>query len=98
MYKMQFLDEDNLMIKYTIEDVVTHKVLDPIVMPTFLVFYNISDSKVFAIYEHKSKNLLTIYEQYCDYFRNLSEPIFDLFGAVPCSSSNNLYANLLVQK
>lgn len=98
MYKMQFIDEDNLMIKYTIEDVVTHKLNDPVIMPTFLVFFNISKSEVFAIYEHKSKKMLEIYEQYCDYFRNLSKPLFNLFGTEPCSCSNDLYSNLLVQK
>lgn len=98
MYKMQFIDDNHIMIKYTMEDVVTHKNVDPVVMPTFLVFYNISESKVFALYEHKSNKLLKIYEEYCDYFRNLNKPSFDLFGTIPCSSNNNLYANLLVQK
>lgn len=98
MFKLQFIDEDTLLIKYSTEDMITHKLVDPTLQPTFLMFYSISKSQILTMYEHKSNNLLDIYEQYCDYFRNLSKPSFNLFGVYPCSTGNSLHVKLAVQK
>lgn len=77
MWKMQLLDEDHLLIKYAIEDVVTLKAHDPNSQMAFFVFYNIFDSKIIGVYNNsgnrKSEELLYLYENFCDSFRNVRQ-------------------------
>lgn len=88
---MQLLDETHLMIKYASEDVVTLKSTEPNSQSSFFVIYNMSESKVLAVYRNTSDQLLSLFENFCDLFRN-SESHFT------CSPSNNLYARLQHQR
>ncbi|XP_060518259.1 DET1 homolog isoform X2 [Cylas formicarius] len=91
MWKMQLLDENHLLIKYASEEVITLKQIDPNSEQQFFVVYNILDSKIIAVYENSSMELLKLYENFTDSFRNaclFSETQFT------CNPSNNLYARL----
>ncbi|XP_031342242.1 DET1 homolog isoform X2 [Photinus pyralis] len=92
LWKMQLLDENHLLIKYASEDVVTLKSTDANSQYSFFVVYNINESKVLAIYENTSKELLDLFENFCDLFRNASVYMETQFS---CSPSNNLYARLI---
>ncbi|XP_073919763.1 DET1 homolog isoform X2 [Castor canadensis] len=88
MWKMQLLDENHLFIKYTSEDVVTLRVADPD-QASFFVVYNMVTTEVIAVFENTSEELLELFENFCDFFRNAN-----LHSAVqfPCSSSSNNFA------
>lgn len=58
MWKMQLLDENLMLIKYASEAVVTLKANEPNSQPSFYVIYSIWDSKVLAVYENTSEELL----------------------------------------
>lgn len=92
---MQLLDEDHLLIKYASEEVVSLKVLEPNSHPSFFVFYSIPDSRVLEVFDNTSRDLLHLFENFCDMFRNTQVQSDSLF---PCSPSNNIYAKLLQQK
>lgn len=92
IWKMQLLDETHLLLKYASEDMVTLKITDPNSEPSFFVIYNIIESKVLAIYENISRELLDLFEQFSDSFRNAcihNEVKFT------CSASNNIFARLI---
>lgn len=92
LWKMQLLDGNHLLIKYASEDVVTLKSTDANSQYSFFVVYNILESKVLAIYENTSKELLDLFENFCDSFRNANIYNETQFA---CSPSNNLYARLI---
>lgn len=92
LWKMQLLDENNLLIKYASEDVVTLKSTDANSQVSFFVVYNMPESKVLAVYENISKELLGLFEDFCDLFRNTHVYTDTQFT---CSPSNNLYARLI---
>lgn len=58
MWKMQLLDENLILIKYASEAVVTQKAPEPNSQPAFYVFYSIWDSKVVAVFDNQSDDLL----------------------------------------
>lgn len=89
MWKMQLIDNDHLLIKYSIEDVVTLKAHEPNSRTAYFVFYNIWESKILGIFDNKSEDLLWLYENFSDSFRN----IYDT-----SSPSNNIYMNLMHQR
>lgn len=92
MWKMQLLDEDHLLIKYAIEDVVTLKAHEPNSQSAVFVFYNIWECKILGIFDNKSEDLLWLYENFSDSFRNVH-------GIHNTSSpSNNIYMNLMHQR
>lgn len=95
MWKMQLLDENHLLIKYASEEVVSLKVLEPNSHPSFFVFFNIPESRVLEVYDNTSRDLLHLFENFCDMFRNAQVQSDIQF---PCSPSNNIYAKLLQQK
>lgn len=95
MWKMQLLDENNLLIKYASEDVVTLKSTDVNSQPQFFVVYDMKTSKILAVYENTSKQLLDLFENFCDLFRNASIYNGTQFT---CSPSNNIFARLLQQR
>ncbi|XP_055635322.1 DET1 homolog [Toxorhynchites rutilus septentrionalis] len=95
MWKMQLLDDDHLLIKYANEDVVTLKTMEPNHTNCVFVFYNIWKNKVIGIYGGQSPELLYLYENFCDYFRNANLAYQTQFT---CSPSNNIYSNLIHQR
>ncbi|GFY38034.1 DET1 homolog [Trichonephila inaurata madagascariensis] len=92
MWKMQLIDKSHLLIKYASEDVITLRLPDPNAQPSFFVVYNMVTTEVLAVYENTSDKLLTIFEEFCDYFRNaaLHTP-----SQLSCSPSNNVYSKTL---
>ncbi|CAG0884730.1 unnamed protein product [Cyprideis torosa] len=89
MWKMQLLDEDHILIRYAPEDVVCNRAVDPSSRRSLFVVYQISSTRVIAVWENTSEELLQVLESYCDEFRNTSGP-----GGVPhptTSISNNLH-------
>ncbi|KAF7707740.1 DET1 homolog [Silurus meridionalis] len=89
MWKMQLLDENHLLIKYTSEDVVTLRVTDPS-QPSFFVVYNMVSTEVIAVFENTSDQLLELFENFCDLFRNAT--LHSEAVQFPCSASSNNYA------
>ncbi|KAJ8954816.1 hypothetical protein NQ314_007007 [Rhamnusium bicolor] len=72
MWKMQLLDEYLLLIKYASEDLVTLKSTDVNSQPQFFVVFNMKTSEILAVYENISKQLLYLFENFSDLFRNAS--------------------------
>ncbi|CAH1796500.1 unnamed protein product [Owenia fusiformis] len=95
MWKMQLLDESHVMIKYASEDVVTLKISDPNSQPSFFVIYNMKSTDVVAIYENTSYDLLSVFEQFCDMFRNAT---LHCEAQFPCSQSSSIYARQIQQR
>lgn len=95
MWKMQLLDEDHLLIKYSDEVVVTLKVLEPNSHSSFFVIYNIWEKKILMVHSNISEDLLYLFENFTDSFRNSK---LSLNSQWTCSPSNNIYANLLHQR
>lgn len=95
MWKMQLLNEDHLLIKYTSEEVVTQKSNEPNNQISFFVIYNITDSLVIAVYENTSQQLLELFENFCDMFRNVRVHCDAQFT---CSPSNNIHAKVIQQR
>ncbi|XP_046400522.1 DET1 homolog [Ischnura elegans] len=95
MWKMQLLDEDHLLIKYAGEDVVTLKASEPNSQSSFFVLYNMLTTDVLAVYENTSEELLRLFENFCDLFRNAKLHSESQFT---CSPSNNIYARVIQQR
>ena len=95
MWKMQLLDESHLLIKYASEEVVTLRVPDPNSPPSFFVLYNLQTTELLAVYENTCEQLLELFENFTDLFRNAM-----LHAEVPfnCSASSNIYARQLMQR
>lgn len=89
MWKIQLLDEEHLLIKCASEDVVTLRVQDPNSQPSFFVVYNMVSTEVIAVFENTSEDLLELFENFSDLFRNatLHAPI-----QFTCSASSNIHA------
>jgi len=95
MWKMQLLDEEHLLIKYASDDVVTLRSYEPNSQQSFFVVYNFKTTEVLAVYENTSEELLQIFEDFCDSFRNCSLNSDSRYTSSP---SNNVYANLIQQR
>lgn len=89
MWKMQLLDESTLLIKYASENAVTLRELDPGFQQVFFVVYHITAAKILAVYEKSSDQLLSLFENFCDMFRNA---ISSSEAQFTCSPSSNVYA------
>ena len=57
--------------------------------------YNFKTTEVLAVYENTSEELLQIFEDFCDSFRNCSLNSDSRYTSSP---SNNVYANLIQQR
>lgn len=58
MWKMQLCDENILLVKYASESVVTLKAHEPNSHPAIFMFYSLWDSRVLAVYDNTSEDLL----------------------------------------
>ncbi|XP_037080641.1 DET1 homolog [Pollicipes pollicipes] len=88
MWKMQLLDSHHLLIRYASEEVVTFRA-EHNQQPSVFVVYNMVSSRVLAVFENTSPQLLYIYENFCDNFRNARLSVDSRYT---CSPSNNIYA------
>ncbi|XP_033120699.1 DET1 homolog [Anneissia japonica] len=93
MWKMQLLDEDHLLIKYSSEAVVSLLSQDPNSLPSFFVVYNMVTTEVIAVFDNTSKQLLELFENFGDLFRNAS---LHTFAQFTCSS--NIYARQIQER
>ncbi|XP_050526984.1 DET1 homolog isoform X2 [Daktulosphaira vitifoliae] len=89
MWKIQLLNENHILIRYASEEVATIKIQEPNTQASFFMIYNVVSTKVINVFENTSDELLKIYENYCDYFRNSK---VNSEGFIPCSPSNNIYS------
>lgn len=95
IWKMQLLDQHTLLLKYTTEDIVTLRQIDPISQPAFFAFYDIDTTRMLAVYENSSEDFLSIYEKYANEFRSaVSHPLAYDSSCV----SNCLYGRALHKK
>uniref|UniRef100_A0A182ILJ7 Uncharacterized protein n=1 Tax=Anopheles atroparvus TaxID=41427 RepID=A0A182ILJ7_ANOAO len=92
IWKMQLLDDDHLFIKYAHEDVVTLKAQEPNSQNSMFVIYHIWRKQIIAVHNNQSTQLLELYENFCDSFRNATQSYRTPFT---CSPSNNIYSKLL---
>jgi de-etiolated-1 len=95
MWKFQLLDENHLLIKYGSKDLVKLRVHEEIGHASFYVIYNIWQKNVLAVYSNASEELLYLFENFSDLFRNAK---LSLPSQWTCSPSNNYYANYLHQR
>ena len=95
MWKMQLLDSEHLLIKYASEEVVTLRSSEPNSQVSYFVVYNIESTEVLAVYENTSQQLLDLFENFCDMFRNACLSNQDGYTSSP---SNNIFAHLIQQR
>ena len=93
MWKMQLFNENYLLIKYANEEVISSRFSD-LNSPSFFAIYNITTTFVIAVYENTSEELLWLFENFCDHFRNAISSSCKYI----CSPSNNVQANLMQQR
>lgn len=89
IWKMQLLDEDHLLLKYSSEDVVTLKCNEPNSQHCLFVFYNIPRTEVLAVYENTTECLVDLFEGFADNFRN---NFLTQDARYSSSPSNNIYS------
>lgn len=83
IWRMQILDEDNLLLRYATEEVVTYR-MDSTQQNSFFAFYNLTSRRIFAVYENIDEDFLNLYENFADHFRySTSNERF------PCSISSS---------
>lgn len=92
MWKMQLLDENHLLIKYASEDVVTLRSTDVNSQPQFFAIYDMKSSNIISVYENTSREFLNLFENFCDSFRNANIYNETQFT---CSPSTSLYSRVL---
>ncbi|CAL8123765.1 unnamed protein product [Orchesella dallaii] len=95
IWKMQLLDEDHLLLKYSSEDVVTLKCSEPNSQHCLFVFYNIPKTEVLAVYENTSECLVDLFEAFADNFRNNFLTADARYSSSP---SNSIYSKQIHQK
>lgn len=64
--------------------------LRPLPQPSFFVVYNMVSTEVLAVFENTSDQLLELFENFCDLFRNAT--LHSQAVQFPCSASSNNYA------
>eukprot|EP00163_Fabomonas_tropica_P004171 TRINITY_DN1368_c0_g1_i2.p1 TRINITY_DN1368_c0_g1~~TRINITY_DN1368_c0_g1_i2.p1 ORF type:complete len:824 (+),score=113.49 TRINITY_DN1368_c0_g1_i2:659-3130(+) len=97
IWKVQFLDERHLLIKYGNVDGVLGKMADCAGQTAFFVVYAMETATVLAVFDNTSEELMKIYEDYLDFF--LPRPTdLPLSLADQISSSNNQHVRAKMRK
>ncbi|KAF9926912.1 acid phosphatase det1, partial [Modicella reniformis] len=68
MWRMQFLDESTLLIKFGKLDCVVGRQTDVTYQTAFFVFYDIHSTEILAVYDNASEEFLRLYEAWADQF------------------------------
>ncbi|KAG0206994.1 acid phosphatase det1 [Mortierella sp. GBA30] len=68
MWRMQFLDESTLLIKFGKLDCVIGRPADSTYQTAFFVFYDIHSTQILAVYDNASEEFLRLYEAWADQF------------------------------
>ena len=98
MWKMQLLDEEHVLIKYSSEEVVTLRSGEPNSQPAFFVVYNIYTTEVISMHQNSSQDFVDVCEHFTDFFRNSNLNLVHgefRYTTHTSSPSNNIYANLV---
>ena len=95
IFIMKLIYQDHLLIKLASEDVVTLRSSEPNSQQSFFIVYNMLTTRVLAVFENTSQQLLDIFEDFCDLFRN---SCLNSDARYTSSPSNNIYANLSQQR
>ncbi|XP_059096469.1 DET1 homolog [Tigriopus californicus] len=101
MWKIQLLDEDHVLIKYSSEEVVTLRSGEPNSHAAFFVVYNMTTTEVLSMYQNNSPELVDICENFTDFFRNSNLNLVHgefRYAQHTSSPSNNIYAQLVHQR
>ena len=89
-YRMQFLDDDTILIKYgPIQSIATRTSDQSSSLTCFYVLYSLSSTEVVGVFENGSTDMLALWESY-DCLRGVSFPL-DPFHSIS-TVSNNKYA------
>lgn len=78
IWKMQMIDENTLLLRYTTEQAVTATLRQSEAAShhTFYAIYDIVTTEILAVYENNSLDFLQLYENYADLFRSaVSHPL-----------------------
>nr|CAG4635318.1 EOG090X028J [Artemia franciscana] len=70
LWKMQLLDDNHLLLKYSSQEVVTLRAPEPNSQISFFVIYRMDTAQVLAVYENTSEEMLRMYEDYNDFFKD----------------------------
>ncbi|KAI1316166.1 acid phosphatase det1 [Mortierella claussenii] len=68
MWRMQFLDESTLLIKFGKLECVVGRPPDSTYQTAFFVFYDIPSTEILAVYDNASEELMKLYESWADQF------------------------------
>ncbi|KAJ3342416.1 acid phosphatase det1 [Kappamyces sp. JEL0680] len=93
MWKMQFLDDDTIMIKFGSIHNITSKEAANSTFSAFFVLYSLSTTEVLRVYENGSDEMLELVENN-DEFRGQAFPL-DQFQSTSSSSNNKYYQDNL---
>lgn len=64
--------------------------------PSFFVVYNMVTTEVIAVFENTSDELLELFENFCDLFRNAT--LHSEAVQFPCSASSNNFARQIQRR
>ncbi|KAG0039093.1 acid phosphatase det1 [Podila clonocystis] len=99
MWRMQFLDESTLLIKFGKLDCVIGRQADSTFQTAFFVIYNIHTTQIQEVYDNASEDFLRIYEscadQFCAIAYSTAGPHRRHYSS---TCSNNIYAKDLLRK
>lgn len=68
----------------------------PSFQPSFFVVYNMVTTEVIAVFENTSDELLELFENFCDLFRNAT--LHSEAVQFPCSASSNNFARQIQRR
>ncbi|CAG8503793.1 2965_t:CDS:10 [Ambispora gerdemannii] len=95
MWRLQFIDESRLLIKFTNLDCIISYHAENAINPAFFVIYNYQESEIESVYDNASEEFLDAFEKSSETFQQIAfnEPF--LFNS---TYSNNLYARENLRK
>ncbi|KAG0342113.1 acid phosphatase det1 [Podila horticola] len=99
MWRMQFLDESTMLIKFGKLDCVIGRQADSTFQTAFFVVYNIHTTQIQEVYDNASEEFLRIYESCADQFCAIAYSTAGPYKRHYSSTcSNNIYTKDLLRK
>ncbi|KAG0243168.1 acid phosphatase det1 [Actinomortierella wolfii] len=99
MWRMQFLDNEHMLIKFGKTECVLGRPSDSTYQTAFFVIYNFCTTEIAAVYDNASEEFIQIYEAWADQF---SASAYTTAGPnkqhYTSTCSNNIYAKDLLKK
>jgi len=82
-----------ILCRYASEDVCSLRVQDPNSQPSFFVIYDMANARILRVFESASDDLLTLYENFCDFLRYpASTSDSETMSCFASSPSTNVHA------